>query len=897
MFWLIVLALAGLAAVFGWRIVRPSPRAVRSTARQMNERARRHLEQGDLEKAEETIKVAFRLLGARMNSIDRALLLNQLALVASAQGRPEDAIQHFREVLALLETAGRPENVGQVLNSLAALHIEAGRPQEAAEALDRALTIARAGTHRALERQSLANLAGLYLHQDQDDQAFKLLTTATAIRVGQGEDDHEGLVRGNLAVYWMRRGEFGHAREQLALAGQASHSSSESRIKHLHNLAVLHRTMGEREKSLKWFQQALGLARQGGDRRLEGMVLNGMAGVHQAAGTWSDALGLLEQALTLRRESKDAAGEGTTLDGIANALAHLGRPDEALSAYEKALQLRRGAGDARGEAETLHNLGTFCAQRLHDSDRGRQLLQQSLALRRQQSDRAGIAVTLENLGVLEDKAGDAVAALALLTQSMAIHDELRSAARIDELQASLDRNTGRVYRIAVGILLRLGRVAEAFEMTERARARVFVNRIGSMRPAPRSGVTGALLEKERQLRADLTRLDRERAQAASRRANQKAMDSIADRLAHAREAYEELLVEMKLANPDYGSLLSPSAVPLAVLQQDLGADITLLSYFDTLDDTVAFVVTQQAVQAFQLHLALDGLGITLTRFRDPSADTSRELDDLYRSLVEPVRAALQTRLVAIAATGLLHFVPFSSLGGDGRRFGDEHALFHVPSAGAFHLISQKRRSGGVSLLAMACAAPAGLAPLGFVDEEARAVAACYARSRVATGTAATEGFFRSEAPNFAVLHLAAHAGVDPAYPLFSRVVLHPDAEHDGLLHVHEIYDLPLDHAQLVVLSACDTQVGPASGSDEIVGLSRAFFFAGARTVLASLWKVDDEATKALMVEFHRQISGGVAAVEALQNAQASVRKIEGHRHPYYWAPFVLWGDPGRLTAA
>jgi CHAT domain-containing protein len=127
-------------------------------------------------------------------------------------------------------------------------------------------------------------------------------------------------------------------------------------------------------------------------------------------------------------------------------------------------------------------------------------------------------------------------------------------------------------------------------------------------------------------------------------------------------------------------------------------------------------------------------------------------------------------------------------------------------------------------------------------------------------------------------------------PLFSRIILAPDKESDGILETHEIYDLDLKKVSLVVLSACETQLGVRSRGDDIVGLNRAFLFAGAPTVVASLWTVNDEATKILMTSFHTHLRAGRDKAESLRAAQVETRTK--YPNPYYWAAFVLTGDPG-----
>ena len=166
------------------------------------------------------------------------------------------------------------------------------------------------------------------------------------------------------------------------------------------------------------------------------------------------------------------------------------------------------------------------------------------------------------------------------------------------------------------------------------------------------------------------------------------------------------------------------------------------------------------------------------------------------------------------------------------------------------------------------------------------------------GAEASEGTVRARTGEAGIVHLAAHGSFNQAAPLFSRLWLAPGGEEDGRLNVHEVYGLDLDRADLVVLSACQTQVGELSAGDEVVGLTRAFLY-GAPTVVSSLWSVDDEATGALMARFYEHLLTGKGKAGALQSAQAGVRTDPEHpewAHPYYWAAFVLSGEPGVVSA-
>jgi CHAT domain-containing protein len=167
-------------------------------------------------------------------------------------------------------------------------------------------------------------------------------------------------------------------------------------------------------------------------------------------------------------------------------------------------------------------------------------------------------------------------------------------------------------------------------------------------------------------------------------------------------------------------------------------------------------------------------------------------------------------------------------------------------------------------------------------------------ARVVVGKQATKTLFKQIAGNYDYLHLATHGSLNRNAPLLSALELEPDGQNDGRLQVYEIAGMKL-RARLITLSACETGLGTGyftetPGGDEFVGLTRAFLSAGGQNVLASLWAVNDQASRDLMIRFYRHLLTSSGA-EALAKAQQELRRSDiRYRHPYYWAAFILSGS-------
>jgi CHAT domain-containing protein len=150
-----------------------------------------------------------------------------------------------------------------------------------------------------------------------------------------------------------------------------------------------------------------------------------------------------------------------------------------------------------------------------------------------------------------------------------------------------------------------------------------------------------------------------------------------------------------------------------------------------------------------------------------------------------------------------------------------------------------------------------------------------------TGPEATRAALQLHAVGVDLVHLACHAQFRPDNPLFSALRL-----GDGWLTVRDAYELELD-GKLVTLSACETGASAVAPGDELIGLVRGFFSAGAPTLLVSMWTVDDDATATLMADVYARLRGGDSPAAALRAAQC--RALRMHNHPFFWAPFALFG--------
>ncbi len=475
-------------------------------------------------------------------------------------------------------------------------------------------------------------------------------------------------------------------------------------------------------------------------------------------------------------------------------------------------------------------------------------------------------------------------------QNRQAEDLLKKAVEVIEKQrSSIHSEAGRIgfvgdkqtaYAELVELLLVPGRTAEAFAYVERAKARALVDLLASQKKIRVAGKSSPKIE------ADLNQLA----------AQEAALAVVAS--AEGREAQNKtrsvvvtLKKEIEEQAPETAALLTGHIPAIADIQGKLQPDETLLEYYSTGKNWFAFIVTSQTIIAGKLertNLEKEIQELRRTIVAPGSGGYRPYAASLYQKLFAPVAPLIRTGKIILVGHGPLHYLPFGALF-DGREYLiDRYSIRTLPSASVlsfFQARLKKAEDGKVLILGN----PKLSDPkydLAFAQDEALAIGEIMPGARVLLRSEATATALTSLAGQYSMIHLAAHGLFDPDQPLRSALLLAPDRESDGLVRASDLYNLSLD-ADLVTLSTCETALGKVATGDDVVGFTRGFLYAGTRSLLSSLWQVDDQATRDLMVAFYSNLKQ-MSKDEALRRAQIAVKAK--YPHPYYWAAFVLTGN-------
>ena len=272
---------------------------------------------------------------------------------------------------------------------------------------------------------------------------------------------------------------------------------------------------------------------------------------------------------------------------------------------------------------------------------------------------------------------------------------------------------------------------------------------------------------------------------------------------------------------------------------------------------------------------------------------------LYNALYVPLRRYVHTDNLIIVPHGELHYLPFGALTNGVRYLVELYTISYLPSASTLSRIHGKSTIMDTDVLILGNPdTTEGSVP--GAEQEALAIGALFDVEPLLRKDATERALFL-QASDAAIIHIAAHGNLDPVDPMTSTIYLAATPGSDGRLTVKDIFSLDLhENTDLVSLSGCETKVGntgtsstfrAGSEGDDLIVLNRAFMVAGASSVVASLWSVDDEATVPILTQFYENIRDGMGKAEALRSAQITVRhNYPEFAHPRYWAAFVLTGD-------
>jgi CHAT domain-containing protein len=582
--------------------------------------------------------------------------------------------------------------------------------------------------------------------------------------------------------------------------------------------------------------------------------------IYGSLGHYSDAIQFQEKALPVFQELDDKQGELNCYANIGYAHYNLGQYPDAIKYLNKGLKIAKDIGDISGLTR-VYRIFALIYQR-NNPDTAYGYLRESINLLESMS-----AMLVEEVDKIE-------------FQSLHSND----------------------YKLIVPICLKLkkdGREKLAFQYVEQSKSRALIDLMSAsnsvLPTVPMTNELKSLIDRENEHIARLRQIQTQHLR------NERVIvePGEVDRL---KKELEDIYVEIGKYDKQYVSLRKPQPISLGEIQarfEAIGRNAAMLEYFVTQEKTFIFVVNQKELHVKEVELTrekliqcADSYRREVVQYLDHGDIGDFSLQELSQYLIEPISEYLSNvSMLYFVPHDMLHYIPLHVLLLKGQPLIRHYPVVYTPSASLMQYFG--RGKGRLD----------NSASFGVIlkedervfGEEAEMVSHLLNSQHFPN---ATKQIVLSNLSGKDILHFSCHGYFDNAEPLSSGIILHGNEYEDDenkftydILSAREIFNLKerMD-ADLVTVSACQTGLSDRRPGDELIGLTRSLLYAGAASVVVSLWSVAAQSTMELMEEFYRGLKEGKDKAAALQQAMIKIMKKQEYSHPYFWAPFILIGD-------
>jgi CHAT domain-containing protein len=868
------------------------------------------LAQAALEKAQSLSKQAQYPLGEAQSLLTLSDLQNSV--------HHATAVVTAQAALALWQSAGDKEGLARTYTQLGTCYMAQNLLSEATQNFAQALELWRALGHGAQEAEALIMLGFVEFRKGEWQASVDYYTQAYGLVDETAEPGMMGKIAAGLGATFNENGlpEMGVAQYKRALDLYRKTGQMEAINYATAGLGKSYYLSGDLAQASSYLQQALDAIDK--DLVPAALIREFLGKVYIARSEYALAMENLQPALAAYEKAgnpKEAARVRALMGQVYDRQGQVGR---ARTYYSDALEDFTRLEDRVNQSAVLYALGQFEFKQ-RNYEQASSYLQQS------------IDVT-ENMR--------RVSTVSELTTAFSATVQGRYEAFVECLMKLHERQPTREFAV------------KAFETSELSRARVLSELLLAMQTSLVPGIDPKLALREKSLRQTLRIKENDKIKllGANDREELKALEAETARL---ESEYKEVSETIRSRYSSYGEISKPTAWDLQHIQTSIlpDDDAVLLEYSLGDENSYAWTVTRQGFESYRLASkkeiedAVRRVYALLAKSDAAETELAQATAQLSELVLTPVAASLNKHRIIVVADGALNYIPFQALHApakDGDPLVTNYEVINVPSAsilGQLRLEKSRRpspakllaafgdpvfpsdyaqRAGSNPSVLLAADKPEPGAPwesnardveiagdsfdpstvqrlLYTKLELANLQEIAGSKSLVVTGfDASRQTLEHTDLSKFAILHLATHGFLDPRRPEHSGFVLSmvdPEGHaQNGFMTMQDVYRLhaPLD---LVVLSSCRSGLGKDVRGEGLIGLTRGFMYAGASSVVASLWRVDDEATSELMKHFYaNMLQKNMTPSAALREAQNALRKDPHWQSPHYWAGFTLQGE-------
>lgn len=775
---------------------------------------------------------------------------------------------------------------------------------------------------------ALATLADLYLRDGDYDQAVQKLRASLALhqKLSRQNSYYNSFIADDFQTLGRVFTASGDYVQALAYLNQAlkivKDLSNPGRLASLLNsIGVLYLEQEDYAQAKKSLDTSLQIYLSINKPREAAEVLLNLGVIEQRQSNYDQALSLFQRSLQSAKGAKTVDVEIAAGEGIGVVLTAKKDFKPALEVLNASLEIAKVQTDRTRQTELLWRLAeTYFA--IGDYARSATLAESAVALARSTNLpklRYLATTTLGQSYAAEKKFDLATQTLKdAVEQVEMMRDQV--AGREVELQLFFE-NKVTAYHALVDLLIKQGKPLDALMYAEKAKGRVLLDVLRGGKPDLSKVLTAAEKAEGQRLKRKVSEIDDGIKKQES--ANSSSLNSLYSQLDAARLEYQAFQDALYVAHPNLSirngrtSVLTTADVDGLTQNSATG----YLEYVVDKDRVSLFVLTKDKttgasdIKVYSLAIKSEDLVRKVNEFHDALAEQrpayANAALELYTLLIAPAEQQLRNvGTLCIVPDSFLWNLPFQALMDPGEHFLiEDHAVYYAPSLSVLRemnkklLTSEKTDSSliafGNPVIGKDGQRDADLCPLPEAEQEVSSIAKSFGSrvSKVFIGREASEQTFKALAPTYSIIHLATHGVIDNRQPLYSHLVLtrtEGDPENDGRLEARQIMDMNL-HADLAVLSACETANGKIAPGEGVIGMSWAFFVAGSRSMVVSQWKVNSASTSEFMTAFYEKLNSDKNQADrnkapAIRRAALIFLKDNRHRHPFYWAGFVMIGN-------
>jgi len=824
----------------------------------------------------------------------------------SSLGHLQNATTSFQKAIDLARKSGYKEHELKCIIQLSFIHWELNKLKSFFFLNKKALSIAQRLNHRKEEGSCLYNIGLYYWKLDNYSKAINFYKESLIIARTYKNKEDESACLNNMGIIYYKVGNYNKAQEYLISALTLDKLLLKDDIYiSMNNIGEIFRkeglVSGDKEdflKALDYFYDCFELARKSGNRKAEVFVLNNIGTVHIDLENYHKALEYLQLGYKKAIEIRHLEAIGMILDNIGIAHFYQGDYEEATKSFQKAIELADRISNRRILWEAYFWLGRCREMRNNFS-------------------------------------------LAVICYKRAIDiiDHIRSQILLDVYKVGFAKDKLIVYEFLINLLYRLkiedpsnSYDKEIFHIVERAKARAFLESLGESKVEIREKLNYELKKRENEISNRISLIIQE---LSKPNLSKKKRKELLSKLQQEEDEYLWLISKMREEIPEIDNLVANMPCRVEQVQQLLEGNTALIEYFLGGDQSVVFFITKNEFDVYPLPSRSE-IEKSISAYLKILSNSPK---GKFKGILAANRIYQELFFIAknipdnienliIVPDGLLYYLPFETLipyiqnqFWKSDYLIEDYKISYAPSSSILFFLSKEKPKYESPKGLLAFGNPSydlkvsskgekyktyieilselylnqgfDFSPLPYSKREILKISKYFSNDKkdVYLKKEAKEEIVKKlPLADYQIIHFACHGFLDEETPFRSALVLSldEDSNEDGFLQVREIYNLRLK-ADLIVLSACQTGKGKLEKGEGILGLPRVFFYIGAKSVVITLWRINDESTSIFMNSFYYYLSLGNDKAQALRLAKLKMLNSK-FCHPFYWAAFILNGD-------